>query len=185
MTPVKKAAKKAPKKSAKHAHHDDHSAKDLRRAYEHLGRVEILHRSLKPDGDEKVKTLTNLAQQQLQAGHAKDAADLLRCAEHLSFANLGSQKDDKDFNRDLEAAVTREFEHLMKKAEEHWGHQEDHPAAVEDLFVKMTDGAQVAFDRRSCRQALELARGAEALAHVKLHESKKIAAPTSTRQLKA
>ena len=189
MVSAPKAAKKAPKKSVKHAHLDDHGAKDLRRAYEHLGRVEILHGSLTPDAHGRVKSLTHLAQQQLEDGHLKDAADLLRCAEHLSFADLGSRKDDKNIsrdqvNRELETAATREFEHLMRKAEEHWAEQEEHPAIVENLFVEMTDGAQLAFDRRAYRPALELARGAEALAHVKMHESKKIAAPAPARRLK-
>src|SRR5258708_16482578 len=77
--------KKAAKKSAKHHDHKHDSAKDLRRAYEHLGRLEILQRTLQPTQAGDVKSLITLAKQELENGHRKDAADLLRPAEHFSF----------------------------------------------------------------------------------------------------
>jgi len=100
--PPKKAAKKAVK------HHDlkHQEAKDLRRAYEHLGRVEILQRALQQTHVEHVSTLAALAEQELQSGHIKDAADLLRAAEHLSFAALaGDSAKVADVSKDLENAI--------------------------------------------------------------------------------
>jgi len=45
--PLQEGCKKAAKKTAKH-HPGHRQASDLRRAYEHMSRVEILQRSLKP-----------------------------------------------------------------------------------------------------------------------------------------
>jgi len=45
MPPPKKAVKKAAKKAAGHHHDKHHQAKDLRHAYEHMGRVAVLRQS--------------------------------------------------------------------------------------------------------------------------------------------
>jgi len=67
MPPPKKAAKKAAKKSAKKAaghHHNKHyQEKDLRRAYEHMGRVAVLRQASESSGMDAVAELTTLAQQ--------------------------------------------------------------------------------------------------------------------------
>ena len=74
MPPPKKAAKKSPphhaKKSPSHPHDDHKHGKDLRRAHEHLSRVEILQRIGK--SGEAIQILAKLAQQQLKSEHNKD-----------------------------------------------------------------------------------------------------------------
>jgi hypothetical protein len=85
---AKKAAKKAAKKvAAKHADPQHHERRDLRRAYEHLGRVEILKQNGQAELNDVV-SLVALAEKELVQGHRKDAADLLRAAEHFSFAAI-------------------------------------------------------------------------------------------------
>ena len=95
MPPPKKAAKKAPKKAAKktagHHHDKHHQANDLRRAYEHMGRVAVLRQTSKSSATDAVAELTASAQRAIKDGHSKDAADLLRASEHLSFAVLAGQ----------------------------------------------------------------------------------------------
>ena len=80
MPPPKKAAKKVAKKAAKHADPKHHEARDLRRAYEHLGRIESLQRAVTSGLQEGVATLVALAQQQLKGGNARNSAELLRAA---------------------------------------------------------------------------------------------------------
>ncbi len=70
---AKKAAKKAAKKSAKH-----HAGHDLRRVYEHLGRLEVLQGGLPGTVVANINALTQMARTSLQAGDTKSAADLLR-----------------------------------------------------------------------------------------------------------
>ncbi|MGI4852651.1 MAG: hypothetical protein ACRYF4_01240 [Janthinobacterium lividum] len=178
MPPVKKAAKSA---ASKHTPQED-AAKDTRRAYEHLGRVEVLHASLDHAATE-ITQLTELAQQRLNAGHGRDAADLLRAAEHLSFGALSSPKKDAGIERELLDAITKEFDHKLDKAEEHWSKDEEHHAMVELVYEAVTGRARKAFDAGAYRKALELARGAEALAHVPSRGVKQLSAAATQHQL--
>lgn len=162
--------KKAAKKSVKHHDPKRHEAKDLRRAYEHLGRVEILQLALRQTHVKHVTTLAALAEQELQSGHIKDAADLLRAAEHLSFAALaGDNAKVAEVSKDLENAIAEEFEHLTLKAEEHWEHDEERHGVVAALYESSLKSSKKALQQGTYRQALELMRAAEALAHVKKH----------------
>ena len=181
MPPPKKAAKKA---AAKHAHHDD-AGKDLLRAYEHLGRVRVLHSLLEKAATKDISDLTKLAEQELASGHMKDAADLLRAAEHLSFGALNSSKAEKNVDANLVVAITKEFGHKLDRAEEHWSDGDNHHDTVGEIYSKTTERAQKAFDSTAYRQALELARGAEALAHVKVHETKQLGAGAEQHKLNA
>ena len=168
-------AKKAAKKQVDPQHHE---LKDLRRAYEHLGRIEILQ-TAGGQSNTDVSTLAKLAQKELKAGHAKDAADLLRAAEHLSFAAMGaSAPPSADLSPKLGEAISKEFDHLLEKASEHWDHEAErdrHPE-VEALFRSSVEAARKARKHGAHRRALELARGAEALAHVKKHGPDKLSA---------
>jgi hypothetical protein len=118
--PVKKAAKKAPKKAAKkgakHHHDKRHAGKDLRRAYEHLGRVQALESIVPATVSTQIATLTALAQKSLHASEQKSAADLLRAAEHLAFGSLASPAKATRLGDALEEAINAEYEHLMDKA---------------------------------------------------------------------
>ena len=159
--PLKKAAKKAPAKSA--LKHDE--GKDLRRVHEHQGRVLALHTAVGKHGAD-VKTLTELAERELEGSHFKDAADLFRVAEHLSFGMIASEKADADISEALKKSLTEEFENKRGQAAEHWRES----ATLSALYEKTLDRAQSAFDNGAYRRALELVRAAEALAHVHLHE---------------
>lgn len=170
MPSPKKAAKKV---AAKHAHHDD-AGKDMRRAYEHLGRVGVLHSLLEKGFTKDIADLTMLAEQELASGHMKDAADLLRAAEHLSFGALNSSKAEKNVDPKLVDAITKEFGHKLDTAEEHWSDQGEHHEQVGGIYSQTAQRAQKAFDGGAYRRALELARGAEALAHVKIHGTKQL-----------
>lgn len=163
MPPAKQAAKKAAKK---HIPHKDPATKDRRRAHEHLGRVEILQKLVEKPAAEEIAVLTELAHQEIEAGHIKEAADLLRAAEHLSFGSIHAPKAEKA-DPELEKEITSEFEHKLEKADEHWSEKEEHLEGLEEIYLRARDRAQETFDAGSYRQALELARAAEALGHVR------------------
>ena len=162
-------ANKAEEKAANAADNVVHPANDLRLAYEHLGRVEILEGALTGAPFVDVATLATLAQQQLGSGRTQNAADLLRAAEHLCFAMLApAHVTDCLMNPELKQAVAVEFEGLMRGAEEHWTDAEE-PASrrvIEDLFARSLDQARNAFTHGAFRPALEFARAAEALSVV-------------------
>ena len=161
----KKAAKKAPK------HHKDkkhEGGKDLRKAYEHLGRLAALQELLPATVVSRLGVLTALAEANLLAGEAKSAADLLRAGEHLAFATLASKAKEQRLSEALLDAIHADYEHLVDKAEEHRErHGDDVPAEVGVLYDTMLEAAREAFAKGAYRRALEFARGAEALAHVR------------------
>ena len=67
--PANRAANKIAGKTAKKLVH--HPVNDLRRAYEHLGRIEILEGALAGSPFVDVAALAGLAQQQLEAAEDK------------------------------------------------------------------------------------------------------------------
>jgi hypothetical protein len=169
--PAKKAAKKAAKKMAKRFAHHRHPAHDLRRAYEHLGRVDILEGALAGTHFRYVSALAELAEQQLASGHPRNAADLLRAAEHICFAALAPEDRPGPVSlvsAELKAAIADELKNLTRRAEEHWPDAEDeqpHPV-IDTIYRAALDQARLAFSSGAYRPALELARAAEALAHL-------------------
>lgn len=180
--PPKKAAKKREGPNDKREHH----AKDLRRAYEHLGRVQTLQRLLK-DSDEKVLLLVSLAQESSAEGRAKDVADLIRAAEHLAFAELADLKESAQLPGSVEDALRSEFDHLMEKAEKHWEAEDAHPT-IASSYEDALRRARQAWKGGSYRRAMEMMRCAEALAHVHIERKrpeKKIGAPHTLRELAA
>ena len=186
MPPLKtvasKAAKKAAKKAAGHHHDKHHEAKDLRRAYEHMGRLEILRKSLDSSTEDSVAKLAKLAQKMIASGHNKDAADLLRASEHLSFAHLaGDVAGVGSLSSKLEATITEQFEELTRKADEHWS--EEHSGIVAALYKRSRKSALKALKEGAYYQALEYARAAEALSHVKQTEPLKLDPGKQTLQL--
>ena len=146
-----------------------HPADDLRLAYEHLGRIEILEGALAGSPFVDVTALANLAQQQLGAGRQRNASDLLQAAEHLCFAALApAHVTDSLVNPELKQAIKLEFERLMRDAELEWRKEEEvtERRVIEDLFSRALDHARRAFTRGAFRPALEFARAAEALSHI-------------------
>lgn len=162
MPPPKKAAKKSAKKAA--GHHDPHKAlKDARRTFEHLGRVQAIAK-LTGSESETLTLLSQTADKAFRAEQYKDAADLLRAAEHLSFASLHREATEIVAD-DLKATIKEECDHLLERAEDHANHHSV-PKAIRGLMERMKKDAKAALKRGSYRAALEFARGAEALAHV-------------------
>ena len=156
------------KPGKKHAgKHDSKGAgKHLRRAFEHLGRVEALQTLTQADS---ITTLVRLAQASIDHDVARPAADLLRAAEHLSFAAVAAQsKSSGSLSADLEEAVRHEFRKLLE-------HAEDHELAIgttlDRLLRQSVEDARKAFEDGNFRRALELARAAESLASIHEHDA--------------
>lgn len=172
----KKAAKKAP---AKHA---GKSGKDVRRAYEHLGRVGVLVTLLDSEQSKSVQTLARQAELSLQAGDAQSSADLLRAAEHFAFGTLalGAAPDESLAEKTL-STVQEEYEHLRLRFEEHGGAAEA-SRAVAAIAKRMSKSAATAIKSKLYRAALEMARGAEALAHVKASGERSLSSGTAMQK---
>jgi hypothetical protein len=190
MPPPKKAAKKSAKKAAKKTagHYNDkhRQANDLRRAYEHMGRVAVLRQTSTSSAADAVAELTTLAQQAIKAGHNKDAADLLRASEHLSFAILaGEVAGDVRVSAELKETITEHFDELTQRAEEHWQEDEERSSTVARIYQSARDSATKAFKARAYHQALEYVRAAEALAHVKQHVPLKLESGNKNLRLKS
>jgi hypothetical protein len=183
---AKKAAKKATKKAAGHHHDKHHQANDLRRAYEHMGRVAVLRQASRSSGTDTVAELTTLAQQAIKDGHSKDAADLLRASEHLTFAVLtGEVSGLVHVSADLKESITEQFDDLARRADEHWQEDEEHSNTLTEVYEASRKSATSAFKARVYHQALEFARAAEALAHVKQHVPPKLERSHKNLQLKS
>lgn len=169
------APKKVAKKSPKHGDKKHEAGKDLRRAYEHLGRLGALKESLPTTIVTRLGRLTTLAETNLKDGDDKNAADLLRAGEHLAFAALASKAKEQRLSDALLDAIHAEFEHLSDKTEEHREkHGDAMPSEIVALYDTMLAAASESFEKGAYRRALEFARGAEALAHVRGDEVKKL-----------
>jgi hypothetical protein len=168
--PAKKAAKKAAKKPQR-KFSDPHTSDDFRLAYEHLGRIEVLEGALVGTPFVDVNVLANLAQQQLDYGHAKNASDLLRAAEHISFAAL-APRESLDLSSvtpsELKAAVANELDRLTQSAESQWAESDDaaNRAVIENIYTSSLEHARSSFASGAYRPALQFARAAEALSRI-------------------
>jgi hypothetical protein len=181
MPPPKKAAKKATKKAAKKAakkhapHHEDHhERKDLLRSFEHMGRIDILDRfadRIKAPGSNSVThALANLAQSELHSGRRKQAADLLRGAEHWTFATLAAEcSETTQVGAELNSAITEQFEDLLSRATDHWEDGLEPSAMLAAIYDSARKAAVKAFHNAHYFQALEFSRAAEAISHGKSH----------------
>ena len=158
MPPPKKTAKKAVKKSPGQRH-----GQDLRRAYEHFGRVGTLLPLLSET--DAVVRMSTLARAFLGSGQAKDAAEVLRAAEHLCFGTLASEAKPETITEQLSSLAQAEYASLLERADHHAaaGHM---APPVEKMFLLMRKAAVRAFKAGQYRAASELARGTEALSHV-------------------
>jgi hypothetical protein len=185
MPPPKKFVKKAAKKAAKH-HPSHRQTSHLRRAYEHMSRVEILQRSLKPSDAKVVTTLATLAREQLEAGNNQQAADLLRGAEHLSIAALTDQVSKKvQLSGELVQSITEHFNELTGRADEQWLKHDEQRGEFTAIYKGSRKNATAAFKHGAYYQALEFARATEALAHVSPHGAHKLKRGDSVLRLTA
>ena len=181
MPPAKKAARKTPG----HHHDKHHQSNDLRRAYEHMGRVAVLRQSSKPSATDIVAELTTLAQREIKDGHNKDAAGLLRASEHLSFAVLAGEVSGVGrISAELKQSITEHFDELTRRADEHW-EEEESSNNLASIYQISRSSAARAFKARAYQQALEFARAAEALVHVKQHGPLKLERGQKNLQFKS
>jgi len=151
----KRAASKAARKTDPGPQHD------LRRAYEHLGRVDILEGALAGTHFVQVSALVTLAQQHLTLGHARDAADLLRAAEHICFAALAPEDLPGAVpmvSAELKTALAAELNDLTRSAEERWtaadASAEDADEALAAIYTAALNQAVTEFARGAFRPAL-------------------------------
>ena len=161
--PAKKVADKVTKKSARLR-----PPHDLRRAYEHLGRIDILEGALVGAHFRHVSALTALAQQQLTSGRRRNAADLLRAAEHICFAALAPEHAGANplVSAELKAAIAEELDQLTSSAEDRWSNAGSPHPTIAVIYRTTLDESRNYFANRVYRPALELARAAEALARL-------------------
>lgn len=185
MPPPKKAAKKSaqkgPQKGAKKAAKKtpgQRRGQDLRRAYEHLGRVVSLLPLLSES--ETVQRMSALAKALLGQGEAKDAADVLRAAEHLCFGTLAVEAPAESIPDELASIAKAEYISLLERADHHAaaGHM---APPVEKFFLLLRRSAVRASKGEKYRAASELARGAEALSHVTAEFTGRLRAGTMER----
>jgi len=177
MPPAKKAAKKRPH----HSTHNPHEGKDLRRAFEHTARVDILRRSLSPSAAEPISALVAMASEELASDRDQEAAELLRASEHLSFAALAAAPVEAPLAPELQHALEAQFQELRRKADEHW--EPKQRGLLASIYSSAREAAQRAFSRRAWHQALEFARAAEALSRVTIDEAPGL--PDGRKRLRA
>ena len=146
-----------------------------------MGRVQLLVTLLDGEQSKSVQTLGKQAELSLGAGDAKSSADLLRAAEHFAFGTLAlAATPDESLAETTLATVREEYEHLRMRAEE-YGEGVELPRAVGAIAKRMSKSAAAAMKAKLYRAALEMARGAEALAHVRLGNDRTLG-PGATRK---
>jgi hypothetical protein len=143
---------------------------DLRRAYEFLGRIDILESSLSGASFCDVSTLVGLALNELAAGRDREACDLLRSAEHISFAAQapnGYASSAMHMFDELRQAIDAEFSGLIRRAEV-LREERSSPrhGQLPDLCARTLKDAREAYAEQAFGRALELARAAALLANL-------------------
>ena len=151
-------------------------ANDAMRTFEHLGRVQALHGLINSES-EALSLLMNLADDAFRATQYKESADLLRAAEHLSFATLHAGFTEVA-TPGLRDTIAEEVERLVEQATEHG--PKHSPEPLQRLHARFRRDAEAALRRGSYRAALEFGRGADALSHVDRLETQFL--PSSVRQ---
>jgi hypothetical protein len=127
--------------------------------------------------------LVRLAQEEINAGYGKDAADLLRGAEHLSFAALaGEDAKSQQLAKPLPDAIADKYEELNRRADEHWNYEDTRPEVLTVIYQSARKGAVKAYKSGHFYKALEFARAAEALAHVKTHGPLRLSGGTASEK---
>ena len=174
---ARKSAKKVAKKAAKKAP-GQKLGQEMRRCYEHFGRVSTLLRQV-PER-ETITRLVALSQELLRLGSAKEAADALRAAEHLSFGSLAMQGRTEQVSDLLQEALVSEYRDLLERAK-YRAEEQPLNGPVTRLFSTMRKMAIQAFKAERYRAASELARGAEALTHIHTEITGRLGAPELRR----
>jgi len=146
------------------------NGEDLRRAYEYLARIDILEGALSGASFCDVSSLVALALRALAAGRSREACDLLRTAEHISFAAqapAGYSASAIRVCEELGEAIEAEFDLLIRRAEL-MREQRSSPrhGQLPDLCARTLTDAREAYAEQAFGRALELARAAALLANL-------------------
>lgn len=142
---------------------------DLRRAYEQLVRVDILEGALAGPSFCDVSTLVALALGELAGGREREAADLLRAAEHISFAAQTPRGYASAIHivGELREAIDTEFDALMQRADRSRRERSTpRHGMVPEICTRTLQMAHEAYVEELFGRALELARAAELLAEI-------------------
>lgn len=145
-------------------------SENLRRAYEFLGRIDILESTLSGPSFCDVSTLVALGLNALAAGRDREACDLLRTAEHIGFAAqapAGYASSAMRMFDELRTAIDAEFSGLIRRAEV-LREERFSPRYGElpDLCARTLKDAREAYAEQAFTRALELARAAALLANL-------------------
>lgn len=169
---AKKVAKKAAKKTPAKAPHKAAKkvakgpGEDARKAYEHLCRLRSMGQLLSEEATTQVELLSRYAQGAFATGEARAAADLLRAAEHLAFAQMQHPTNTDSPSKELKQALKAELDHRLERAAEHWDAQEAKPSPeIKQLYQSLRRAAKNLWSEGAYAGALESARAADALAH--------------------
>ena len=130
---------------------------------------------------EDLRLLTSIALCAFRTQQYKESADLLRATEHLAFASLHAGSVDTVAD-DLRQVIRDEFERLIERAQEH-SQTDAMPDGVREIYLRSLGAAQSCLQSGSLRAALEFARGAEALAHVRGLDQRSLVSPAAPKQL--
>ncbi|HEY5056375.1 MAG TPA: hypothetical protein VII58_09455 [Acidobacteriaceae bacterium] len=142
---------------------------DLRRAYEHLARIDILEGALYGPAFCDVSTLAAQALTELNAGRYREAADLLCAAEHISFAVQAPHgyASGIRMSDELRNALRVEFDALVQRADLfRLDPNSPRHGVVPEVCARTLQMANEAYTGELFSRALELARAAELLAEV-------------------
>ena len=66
-------------------------------------------------------------------------------------------------------SIERHYNHLIERAADRWDENDEEPSGeIAEIYDETFTAAESAFKKGAYRRALELARGAEALTHVRI-----------------
>jgi hypothetical protein len=110
-----------------------------------MGRSAVLRQYSRSSTADAVPELATLAQRAIDR-HGKEAAHLLRGSEHRSFAVLaGEVSGGRPISAELKQFITEHFDVLTRRADEHWGEEEQHSGMLAGIYQYSLNGAVKAF----------------------------------------
>lgn len=151
-----------------------HASADLLRVYAHLTHIDVLEGALSGPAFCDVSTLAALALGELGEGRDREAAALLRAAEHICFAAQTPRgyASAMDLFEELRDAIEVEFETVMRRAEVfRKEHASPRHGVVPEVCTRTLQMAREAYSEGLFGRALELARAAELLAEIALRSA--------------
>ncbi len=148
-----------------------------------MSRVRLVRQ---PEHSGDIETLVSAAGRELAGGENKNAAELLRAAEHLCFAALASENPGNvKMSRELIAAILDQLGELEEDRKESAGKEIQQDADLAHLVDEIAKAADKALAEEQYHRAPELKRAVVSLSLVKLPRSRKLKAGEEIRQLAA